>query len=151
MNELRANLGMPVIGGDIVAYRKDLAFKWRVEFVCNGPDARYKPAIVSLTPVDTDKLRKAMKEAYRLLTKLGNDSFTGSYSQAVGRITNPGIEVISDNGKAWINFWLSNGRWRFSRRLMLQDVTTVIEVLEMINQKGEELTDRLYAISKKKW
>jgi len=115
-------------------------------FIFPGPDTRYNPGIARLDPEKVKKLITALEEAFQKMKVLESQYFTGTFSENVGQIYNPTIEVKAQDGKTWTNFWVSSPTWRFSRVLFSTDVKVIIDKLKTVEQQGQRMLQTLKVI-----
>jgi hypothetical protein len=149
MDELRKPLGLPVVGGEIVAtcyksprsttMKTSVSFDWKIYFVFYGPNRRYNAATTTVRSKEVGNLICAFEEAHRSMINLRPQSFSGTYSKIVEPRTWPKLEVKAQGGRIWADFWLSSGTFQFNRSLSTQQVATCIEKLKMADAKGEQM------------
>lgn len=159
MTDLREALDLPIIGGEIIAAHYPSGcfnvkfesclddfldeFRWHLEFIINGPDARYKRGEAYLDIKAVKKLISALEEAYDKMTSLQQQSFSGIFSKEIGEIGNPRVELKAENGNVYINFWVSSDNWRFRRILNSGQVKTIIEKLKTVEEQGKRMVETL--------
>ena len=153
---LEENLGLPKIGGQIIAQhrriwdyktkRKVDNFFWVVRFVIPGPDARYNPGAAWLPREGLEKLVVALEKALKETKFLESQSGTETYAKAVN-FSHPRIriEVKANKGKIWAVFWVSSKTFKFSRLLSSSEVEITIDKLRTVEQQGEEMIRTLKA------
>lgn len=159
MEELREDLGLPNIGGQIIAYTESFYNKrigehkkvaWRIDIIIPGPDSRYNTGRASF--FSTDWLISMFEKAYQKMRVLENQSFLGEYSNTIGmRLLGDGaakVEVKASNGQIHMLFWVGSGTFMFSRRLTLTDVNNGINVLKTANQRAENMVETLKELTK---
>jgi len=154
MDELKENLNLPVVGGEIVAYyRSQLRdgklgiFNWEIRLMFIGPDFRYKTASTSLGEGEVQKLIQALEKVYQTMDALKNASFPGSFSKGIdSSLPWPEIEVRAENGRIWADFWLSSGTYKFSRGLSASQIEACITILKGVGDKGEKMVSILRSL-----
>jgi hypothetical protein len=166
MEELREALGLPNIGGQIIAYtdsfynkeieKLDNKIVWRIDIIIPGPDNRYKAGKVSFD--STDWLISSFENAYQKMRVLENQSFSGEYSNTIAdcieedwpseRMTGAMVDVKASNGQIQMLFWVTSGTFRFSRCLTLTDVNNGINLLKAAKQKAENMVEALKELTK---
>lgn len=165
MEELREALGLPNIGGQIIAYTETFYNKaiekygkrvvWRIDIVLPGPDSRYKAGKASFD--STDWLINMFEKAYQKMRVLENQSFSGEYSNTIGdcfkydfnnKSSGAKVEIKAANGKIHMLFWVTSDTFMFSRLLTLTDVNDGINLLKTAKQKAENMVEALKELTK---
>jgi len=154
MDELKEDLLLPVIGGEVVAYytkpnraTSPNLFRWEIRLVFLGPDNRYKPAFLSLGKEQVDKLVNVLEEAQKSMNTLKGASFSGHYSKEIdSAFLWPIIEVKAEQGKIWTDFWLASGTYKFKKSLNASQVGSCITVLKGADEKGQRMINTLKAL-----
>lgn len=168
MEELKEALGLPNIGGQIIAYtyrgyNKEIGkdqnkVSWRIDIILPGPDSRYKAGRASFG--STDWLISMFDKAYQKMRVLENQSFSGEYSNTIGDCfkesdvctgkykTGAKVEVKAANGQIHMLFWVTTDTFMFSRRLTLTDVNDGINVLKTAKQRAENMVEALKELTK---
>lgn len=127
--------------------RENFDITWMINFTLNGPDARYKPGVIGLMPEKVTKLIAGFEIALAKMQTLTNQAFSGTYSKVVGELDEPSLEVVAENGKILLNFWVSSDKWKFSRKLDISDVEIIIVGLKKAVQRGPQMVQTLESLS----
>jgi len=148
LEELRDPLGLPKIGGYIVAYKyRDFAniFKvsWRIDIIFLGPDHRYNAARATFEGFLVVSLISSLEKAYQQMQILERQSFQGEYSKIIYKWPFSKIEVKASAGNICTLVWASSDTHQFSRRLSLNEVEQSINILKTATQRAEHMVDTL--------
>jgi hypothetical protein len=160
MTDLREALNLPIIGGEIIANHYptgsfDYAtcqnrtrddYHWYLEFIINGPNARYNRGEARLNVNAVNKLISALEEASDKMTSLQQQSFSGTFSKQIGELYNPRIELKAENSIVYVNFWVDSGKWQFSRKLDYGQIKTIIEKLKNVEEQGKRMVETLITL-----
>jgi hypothetical protein len=156
MTDLREEIGLPKIGGEIVAgflpnrsLENNLTpgeFYWEVVFVLAGPDARYKAGISFLNPKRVQELIQELVSASQKMRKLDGVSFTGTFSERLSKNGTPIVEVKAENGNIWVEFSVCSETNRFIQKLSHTDVDIILDKMKTVEQQGERMIETLRAI-----
>lgn len=153
MTKLEEELGLPEIGGKIVAEffkaspfdwdppeeRVD-RFDWSLAFCILGPDARYNAGRATVKSKEVPALLEQFLNAMAKMRALQSTSFSGEFSKEYNELHNPTLELKSSGGESRLHFWVSNDtRWRFCKTLNLQQVEQVVKILKSVDQRGNQL------------
>lgn len=121
MEELRENLGLPNIGGQIIAYTgklynrvtRQIAQKvfWRIDIILPGPDSRYNPGKASFD--GSARLLSTFEKAYQKMRLLEKESFPGEYSNIIDDYSTAKFEVKAANGQIYMLFWVKSDTFMF--------------------------------------
>jgi hypothetical protein len=123
MEELRENLNLPGINGELVAYYRntfnkttrnlEYTFGWEVYILLHGPDRRYDPAVISISGAELHKFLVSLQEASIRMKALDGHSFQGTYLSEISTGT-PGVVVKGENGR------ICGGPIELDTKLMVQ-------------------------------
>lgn len=141
MSQIKENLNLPVIWGEIFAQtdnRRD--YYWYLQFFVSGPNARYNIGVSEWRSHDVPQLISKLEEALQEMVNLKNASFSGTFSKSY----NSTIELEAKNGSVWINFWASSSTYRFKKEVCkYEDVVEIIEKLKTTKQQAEKMINTL--------
>lgn len=160
MSELKEAIGIPSIGGELVARfvkgspwmddptQKIDHYVWEVRIVMSGPDARYNPGRATLTPTQIQALVTTLSSVLEKMRSLKQHSFQGEFSKVYEGWYNPSFDLRASRGDVYLLFYVSNDtRWKFSRMLREPELANTIEILKSVESKGNKLVETLKAIN----
>ncbi len=78
---------------------------------------------------------------------LSKQSFQGTYSKMIGEMYNPKFQVMAENGKVYLDFWLSSGTHSFAHELDIETTEKIIEKLKEIPSKADEMMNDLIELA----
>ncbi len=157
MEKLGEALGLPNIGGQIIAFttsfysqalrKHEKRVYWRIDIVLPGPNNRYNAAKTSFFSSDWFKLINIFEKTYNKMYFLENQSFSGEYS-TIGELCGAKFEVKASNGQISMLFWVSSGTFMFSRLLTSAEVSDSLNLLKSAKQRGENMVEALKELTK---
>ncbi len=160
MSELKEAMGIPKIGGELVARfvkgrsrvydptEKRGHYIWEVRIVIPGPDARYNPGRVTLASTQIPHLITTLSSVLEKMRSLKQHSFQGEFSKVYEGWYNPSLDLRASDGDVYLLFYVRNDtRWRFPRTLREPELADTIEILKSLESKGNNLVETLKAIN----
>lgn len=128
---------------------------WRLSFTLRSSDARYNAANACIYNKAKEHTKRKLfndfyvsfEEALKKMKVLSKQSFQGTYSKMIGEMYNPKFQVMAENGKVYLDFWLSSGTHSFAHELDIETTEKIIEKLKEIPSKADEMMNDLIELA----
>jgi hypothetical protein len=136
--ELKEDLGLPLLRATLVAYRYDAApfsVAWRFDYSIEGPDARFNPGFASLSRREFDLFVNNVAAAVERMKVLGVQRFSGSYKKSYGK----NVEVIVDGGRVWLQLSAASNTYQFVEVLTYVQASQLLAALDDVPSRAARL------------
>jgi hypothetical protein len=147
MGSLSADLGIPELGGKIIACRDSMLWWWNeywyIQFVVDGPDLRFSSAVLTLSEREVQSVIPVLQRSLERMHTLRQRYEVDSYRETLAQSQNAGINIRIDSGVARLDVWTDTRTQRYWRTFSEEAVRYSIQRLMEAKELGANMISQL--------